>query len=78
MLDKSNFSIEAIVSCDDRGQLVLPKDIRNKLDIQPGDKLAVLKCSNSNNENCLTLIKTDSLEQLVKTYLGPMMKDIVR
>lgn len=77
-LSKSNFSIEAIVSCDDRGQLVLPKDIRSKLDIQPGDKLAVLKCSNSKNENCLTIIKANSLEDLVKSYLGPMLKDIVR
>ena len=34
--------IEAIVSVDDRGQMVLPKEIRDKAKIRPGDKLAAI------------------------------------
>jgi len=75
-LSKANFSIEAIVSCDERGQLVLPKDLRKALDIKPGDKLALLKYATGENETCLTIIKSSSLEDLVRNYLGPMLKDM--
>jgi len=75
---KSNFSVEAIVSCDDRGQLVLPKDLRKKLDIKSGDKMALLNVGSYENTICLTLIKTNSLEELIKDYLGPVMKDIIK
>lgn len=75
-MSKTKFSIEAIVSCDDRGQLVLPKDVRKILDISPGDKLALLSCTTENNQMCLTIIKSRSLENLVKNYLSPMLKDI--
>jgi AbrB family looped-hinge helix DNA binding protein len=34
--------VESIVSVDERGQMVLPKDIREKAKIRPGDKLAVV------------------------------------
>ena len=34
--------VEALLSVDDRGQMVLPKDLRQKAGINPGDKLAVV------------------------------------
>jgi len=77
-LSKSSISVEAIVSCDDRGQLVLPKDIRKKLNIKPGDKLAVLNCYAEEDKQFLTLIKTNSLEELFKSYMGPVMKEIIK
>ena len=78
-LSQTKFSIEAIISCDERGQLVLPKEVRKNLGIAPGDKLALLKCSSGNEgQNCLTIIKSSSLEHLVKDFLGPMMRDIVK
>lgn len=77
-MSKSNFSVEAIVSCDDRGQLVLPKDVRKKLDIKSGDKMALLNVVSKDNTVCITLIKANSLEELIKNYLGPVMQDIVK
>ena len=68
-MEKAKFSVEAIVSCDDRGQLVLPKDIRKKLKILSGDKLALLNISNGENDFFLTLIKADALEKLIRSYL---------
>ena len=64
------------MSCDDRGQLVLPKDVRKVLNISPGDKLALLSCATDDDQLCLTIIKSSSLEDLVKNYLGPIMKDM--
>jgi len=77
-LNKSSISVEAIISCDDRGQLVLPKDIRKKLKIEAGDKLAVLNCYSKDDRQFLTLIKANSLEELIKSYMGPMMKDMIK
>ena len=35
-------NVEAVVSIDERGQMVLPKEIREKAGIKAGDKLAVM------------------------------------
>jgi len=34
--------IEALISVDGRGQMVLPKEIRDRADIHTGDKLALV------------------------------------
>jgi AbrB family looped-hinge helix DNA binding protein len=74
--ESKSFSIEAVVSCDERGQLVLPKELRRKLGINPGDKLALMNFSMTNDNFCLTLIKTDALNQLVKIYLDPIVQQM--
>lgn len=75
-MSKTSFTIEAIVSCDERGQLVLPKEVRKALDIQAGDKLALLKYATNDEDSCLTIIKSSSLEDLIRGYLGPMLRDM--
>jgi antitoxin PrlF len=69
--------IEAVVSIDERGQLVLPKEIRDKAGIKPGDKLALIMHGSGEDSCCISLIKTDGLVDSVKTMLGPMMKEIL-
>ena len=39
--------IEAIVSFDERGQLVIPKDLRKKFNLKAGDKFALISCMTS-------------------------------
>jgi len=70
--------IEAVVSVDDRGQLVLPKEIREKAGIKAGDKLAVIMHGphGAGEVCCVSLIKAEGLAESVKTMLGPMMKEI--
>lgn len=45
-MDKNENSceIEAIVSFDERGQLVIPKDLRKKFNLKAGDKFALISC----------------------------------
>ncbi len=74
----TNFTVEAIVSCDDRGQLVLPKELRKKLNISSGQKMALINYRPDDKSFCLTLIRADSLEDLIKNYLGPVLKDMVK
>jgi antitoxin PrlF len=70
--------VESIINVDDRGQMVLPKDIREKANIRPGDKLVVATSVNmerSGKTCCIVLVKADELAEKVKQMLGPLMKD---
>ena len=71
------FSLEAIVSCDDRGQLVLPKDIRKKLEIAAGEKLALMQLSGE-GERFLAIVKAESLGDAIKGYMSPVVKGLIK
>jgi len=68
--------VESVVSVDDRGQMVLPKEIRKKASISAGDKLAVISWEQNSEACCIFLIKVDKLAGLVKGMLGPVLKEI--
>ena len=70
--------VESVVSVDERGQMVLPKEIRDKADIRPGDKLAVVGMEKDGKICCISLIKTGEIEDMVKNILGPVMKDMFK
>ena len=69
--------VESIISIDDRGQMVLPKEIRDKAKIRAGDKLAVVSWGKSEEICCISLIKAEDFAEMVKGLLGPMMKEII-
>jgi AbrB family looped-hinge helix DNA binding protein len=69
--------VEAMVSVDEKGQMVLPKTIREKAGIQAGDKLVLVGWEKDGQTCCITMVKADSLANMVKGMLGPMMKDII-
>ena len=68
--------IEAVVSVDERGQMVLPKDIRERAGIKAGDKLAVVTMSTGDTVACIALLKAGEMEEMVKNMIGPMMNTI--
>jgi AbrB family looped-hinge helix DNA binding protein len=68
--------VEALISVDERGQMVLPKDLRERGNILPGDKLALISWEKDGKVCCLTLIKADSLADSVRDFLGPVMGDL--
>ncbi len=72
-------NVEAVVSFDKRGQLVLPKDLREKFKLIEGEKFAIVSCTNGEGELCcLNLIRTGELQDLIKGFLGPAFIDIMR
>ncbi len=75
---KSCCRIESLLSVDERGQMVLPKDLRDRAGIKAGDKLALVAWENEGEVCCLMLIKADSLAAGVKDFLGPVMKDLAK
>lgn len=68
--------IESLVTIDERGQMVLPKEIRDRAKIKAGDKLAIVSWVKDNEVCCVSLIKTDKLSGMVKNFLGPMMEEM--
>jgi len=74
----SSCTVESIVTIDERGQMVLPKEIRERAKIKPGDKLAVLSLEKNGKVCCLSLIKVEELEGMVKSRLGPVINEAFR
>jgi AbrB family looped-hinge helix DNA binding protein len=70
--------VESIVAIDERGQMVLPKEIRERAKIRSGDKLAVLSLEKDGKICCLSLIKVEELEGMVKSRLGPVMNEVFK
>ena len=68
--------VESLVSIDDRGQMVLPKELRDRASIKAGDKLAVTSWEKDGKICCIILTKADDLVDMVKATLGPVVKDI--
>ena len=68
--------VVSLITIDERGQMVLPKDLRDKAKIKAGDKLAIITWEKDGEICCITLIKADDLATGVKEFLGPVMKDL--
>lgn len=68
--------VEALVSLDERGQMVLPKEIRDKAKINAGDKLAVVSWEKEGKVCCISLVKAEELQEMVKSLLGPLFSEL--
>ena len=68
--------VESLISLDERGQMVLPKEVREKANIRPGDKLALVSWEKNGKICCINLIKAEEFGNMVKGLLGPMMKEM--
>jgi len=75
--NKESCRIDAIVTVDAKGQIVLPKDLREKAKIKPNDKLAVIGFKQGSEEVCcIVMLKVDALDDTVKNLLGPVFKNV--
>jgi len=68
--------VESLISVDERGQMVLPKEIRDKANIRPGDKLALISWEKDGKVCCISMVKAEDFGDMVKGLLGPMMKEM--
>ncbi len=72
------FHVDAIVSVDERGQMVLPKEVREKAGIHAGDKVAVVSFKQHGEVCCTILIKAETVAGMVKGILGPLMNEVIK
>jgi len=71
---KIGCKVEWMVSVDERGQMVLPKDIRERAKIRAGDKLALVSWEKDGEVCCLCLVRAEELTEMVRGMLGPLFE----
>jgi len=74
--ESSDLKVESIVTVDDRGQMVLPKEIRKKYGLEPGDKLALVTRERFGKVCCIYMFKTEELLDTVRQKLGPLLDEV--
>lgn len=75
-LEVGGCRVESLVTVDDRGQMVLPKEVRARAGLRAGDKLAVITCESRGRISCITLVRAEEFGKLVRTFLGPLLKGL--
>jgi AbrB family looped-hinge helix DNA binding protein len=75
---KTCCKVEALITIDERGQIVLPKDVRKKANVKAGDKFAVISCESNGKVCCISLVKAEDFAETIKGMLGPMMREIFK
>ncbi|HYA78659.1 MAG TPA: HgcAB-associated protein [Verrucomicrobiae bacterium] len=70
--------IDAIITMDVKGQIVLPKDLREKADFKPNDKIAVVACEKDGRVCCIMMIKAERLTGAVSKTLSPLLKAVTK
>jgi len=76
MTSRECCKIDAVVTVDAKGQLVLPKDLRERAKLKPNDKLAVIGCERDGDICCFVIVKAEALASPVKKLLGPILKGV--
>lgn len=63
--DSSGFKLEAIVNVDAKGQIVLPKAVREKAGFKPNGKFALIAFGSEGKVSCILMIEAEQLEGAV-------------
>jgi len=66
-----NCKIDSIVNMDAKGQIVLPKDLRERAGFKPNGKLALVSFEKEGAICCVIMLKAECLEEAVTKTLGP-------
>ena len=69
MQEKDGKYIFGVVKVGDKGQIVIPRDVRKQYDIKPGDALLLL-----GDNNGMALVKTQIFEDLVGQVMEGLTK----
>ena len=70
------YKVQALVTVDERGQMVLPKDVRKLAGIKAREKLALTTIEKDGKICCILLTKADELVQVVQSTLGAFTQDL--
>jgi AbrB family looped-hinge helix DNA binding protein len=69
--------IDAVVTIDAKGQIVLPKDLREKANLKPNDKIAVVACEKNGAVCCIMMVKAEQFRGALSETLGPLVKGVI-
>jgi AbrB family looped-hinge helix DNA binding protein len=60
--------VEAIISMDDRGQIVIPKDLRDKLGLKSSEKLVLISWTKNNKVESVSIMRNDVFSEIINNY----------
>jgi antitoxin PrlF len=69
--------IDAVITMDPKGQIVLPKDLREKANIKANDKIAVVACEKNGEVCCIMMVKAERFRSALSETLGPLLKGVI-
>ena len=69
MQEKDGKYIFGVVKVGDKGQIVIPKDVRKMYDIKPGDSLMLL-----GDEKGIAMLKTELFQSIIDHAMGGLTK----
>ncbi len=70
--------IEAVLTMDSKGQILLPKELRDRAGLRAGDRLvAIAGCDENEEVCCLILVKAEMVDREMKSIIAPMLKGVV-
>lgn len=70
--------VDAIVTIDSKGQMVLPKDLREKTKLKSGDKLAIMACEKEGEICCIVMVKAEGLGEAMSKLISPALRQVIR
>ena len=70
--------IDSVITIDSKGQIVLPKDLREKANLNPNEKIAVVACEKQGEVCCIMLLKADRFQNAVTQTVTPLIKAITK
>ena len=69
-ISSPDFKIDAVVTVDAKGQVVIPKSLREKAGFETNGKIAILSLEKDGKFCCLLMIKAEKLDEAVKKTLS--------
>lgn len=64
--------VEAVVTVDARGQMVLPKELRERAGIRAGERLALMSWEHEGRVQAVSLMRVEDFDQILRSALGPL------
>lgn len=69
MEEKDGKYLFGVVKVGDKGQIVIPRDVRKQYDIKPGDSLMML-----GDKNGIALLKTELFQDIINQAMEGLQK----
>ena len=71
--EENAHTLFAVTKIDDRGQVVIPKDIRDSLGWSKNEKIAIITRKNPEGKSCcVMLVHVDSLADYIKGFVNTL------
>ena len=74
---KGSCRVDAVVPIDARGQMVLPKEVRERFGIRGEQRWAVVSWTQDGRPCCLSLVPADEVADAVRRTYGPVLRELV-